>query len=323
MGYAALAICMSVLAFTAVSTVISLASALLVRVLSPRLERLAPQPRARAYLRLRLAPSVAGLAFVAALFLPAFILLEPRDAGETVGPQMILLVLAASLIVARCLREASLSWGATRRLVRAWLREGERLSLPGFAARHAYAVPAPFPVVAVVGLWRPLLFVSRRVIDACSDAELDAILAHEAEHLRRRDNLKRLIMRVAPDVLAFTPAARGLEIAWQQAAEEAADEAAGPDRSLDLAAALLKVARLANGAVAEPLPVAAFCQGGDIARRVRLLTDPAASRPAPIAPERGPWPALLAGVAAVAAAVALGALPRVHALTELVVAYLQ
>ena len=323
MSYAALALCLSVLAFAAVGAVASAASALLAGVLAPRLERLPPRRRARAYLRLRLAPSVAGLAFVAALFLPAFILLEPPDSGETVGPRMILLALAASLIVARCVREASLSWGATRRLVAAWLRKAERLSLPGYVACRAYAVPSPFPVVAVVGLWRPFLFVSRRVIDACSDAELDAILAHEAEHLRRRDNLKRLIMRAAPDMLAFTPAARGLERAWQQAAEESADEAAGPQRSLDLAAALVKLARLANGTVAAPLPVAALCQGGDIARRVDRLTGPAASRSGGDGNVRGPWAAMLASATALAAAVALGALPRVHALTELVVAYLQ
>lgn len=321
MNYAGLAVCLALIAFAISSTVASVASGLLLRLFETRLQRLSSRLRERAYLWLRLAPTASGLLFVCLFFVPAFLWLEPRDGVEKVGAKIILVTLAAAVPLLRSAHDALVSRRATRARVAEWLADAVPLRLPGFSLCRAYVVKAPFPVVAVVGIRRPFLVVSRAVIDACSDDELAAILAHEAAHVERRDNLKRLLMVIAPDLLARTALARNLERGWQQASEEFADRRAGAPRALDLAAALVKVARLAQRSVAPPATVSAFCQGGDITRRVVRLT---ASR-APDHDIAGRSPALLGLTIAAGATllIASGALHHVHVLTELAVTLLQ
>jgi len=71
--------------------------------------------------------------------------------------------------------------------------------------------------------------------------ELQAALNHEVAHVRRRDNLKKLMLRC----VAF-PGMTGLEAAWLEATEMAADDAAvsNAGEALDLASALVKLSRL-------------------------------------------------------------------------------
>src|SRR5262249_45354693 len=144
----------------------------------------------------------------------------------------------------------------------------------------AFVVNIGFPIVAVVGLFRPRLIVSRVVLDACGEAEMQAILAHEAWHLVRRDNIRRVLLSAAPDVLSWLPRAVRFSEEWQRASEEAADDAAarlGPAGRVHLAEALVRVARLApaSGHVLScPLPASALYRGESIERRVRRVLDP-------------------------------------------------
>jgi hypothetical protein len=296
-------------------------SALLHAALATRLERLPAHRRASAYLSLRLAPTAAGALFAGLIFLPAFLLFEPRNSGEQVSAAILALTLLATVPLLRCGREAVAAWRSTRARVTGWLTDAEPLRLRDTPSCPAYVVHAPFPVVAVVGVRRPFLVVSRTVLETCSGDELSAILAHEATHLRRRDNLKRLLMLTTPDLLAGTAAARDMELRWQRASEEAADDGAGSQRSLDLAAALVKVARLAQGLPAPPATMAAFCRGDDIARRVTRLT---ADRPRARAGRvRGSLLAGLALASATALVLTAGTLESVHAVAELFVTLLQ
>jgi beta-lactamase regulating signal transducer with metallopeptidase domain len=138
------------------------------------------------------------------------------------------------------------------------------------------------------------------------------MITHECAHVSARDNVKRLLIRACPDPFG-TP--RHLDRAWAAAAEEAADAAAArirPSARLDLAQALIHVARLAVPRT--PELVSAFYLGGSIDARVRLLVDP----PADVAPPRWrrfavPALALLAAAAVVAAA------PAVYALLEIAI----
>jgi Zn-dependent protease with chaperone function len=67
---------------------------------------------------------------------------------------------------------------------------------------------------------------------------LQTALNHEVAHVSRRDNLKKLLLRF----VAF-PGMSGLETAWLEATEMAADDAAVSTAgdALDLAAALIKL----------------------------------------------------------------------------------
>jgi len=83
--------------------------------------------------------------------------------------------------------------------------------------------------------------------------ELQTALKHEVAHVRRRDNLKKLLLRF----VAF-PGMASLEAAWLEATEMAADEAAvsSAGEALDLATALIKLSRLVRAESASGQAVA-------------------------------------------------------------------
>ena len=220
---------------------------------------------------------------------------------------------------------AAVSAFATWRVERAWLRSAERLDFEPPAGVPAYAVDSFAPVVALVGVCAPKLIAAREVIDACNAHELSNIVAHERGHLHARDNLKRWLMACAPDALRWTPTHHAMVLAWDDAAEDAADDAAtaGEDVArMDLAALLIKVARLSpesgclTGATVSP-----FIARDRLDRRVRRLLS---STPIP-SPSRSSLPQPLLSVALGAAVLIIAsnpsALQTVHELVEAVVAF--
>ena len=187
---------------------------------------------------------------------------------------------------------------ATRRVRRTWLRDGRPLALDG-APAPAVSVAHPFPVVCVMGVLRPRIFVAETVLRALSPAELRALLAHERAHLTAGDNLRRLLLRACAP-LPWPALARRLEGRWQDASEGAADVRA--DAGLDLASALVATARLTPPGARLELGAAAFHTGGAVARRVRrLCAGPDAAVADPRSTSVIP---LLAGLALVAGAAA-------------------
>src|SRR5947209_20522386 len=96
--------------------------------------------------------------------------------------------------------------------------------------------------MTAVGIIRPRVLLSDTAEALLLPDELRSALRHEAAHIRRRDNLKKLLFRLA----AF-PGMSQLEAAWLEATELASDEAAVSNLSeaLDLAAALIKLSSLA------------------------------------------------------------------------------
>jgi len=178
------------------------------------------------------------------------------------------------------------------------------------------------PLASLVGIVRPRLFVSDRLLEILTAEERQAVVDHEAGHLRSLDNLKRTAMRFAPDWLALTPVGRELERAWEMAAEEDADDhAAGPDRarSLDLAGALVKAVRMTP---VPCMPVSNFCEQATVSRRLtRLLTD------SPAIPRRtkSVWPRVAGVLAASGTATLLSgpALKAVYSMTEAAIRLLQ
>ncbi|MCB0215532.1 MAG: M56 family metallopeptidase [Chloroflexi bacterium] len=92
------------------------------------------------------------------------------------------------------------------------------------------------------GLWRPRVCISDGLVELLDDAELLAVLDHEAHHGRHRDPLKILLGRSLASGLFFLPLAGALRNAYLAGKELSADAAAcrrGGD--LPLASALLKM----------------------------------------------------------------------------------
>jgi Zn-dependent protease with chaperone function len=262
---------------------------------------------------LRLLPTaIAGVGGL--IVAAAFILFEPRWDGENIGTVVPLAAaFAAALLTTTCWRGFRLVL-ATRRTTQAWLRHAQPITLRGISA-PALVVDSTFPVVTVIGLRRPRLMIARSVLDSCSPDELLAILAHEQGHIDRHDNLRRLLLSIAPDILNWLPVSAKMFAAWCDAAEEAADDDAartGADGRVRLAEALVKVARLApvNG-VEAPMPASALYRGESLERRVRRLLEARHRETSSFAPV---WSARAA--LTVLSVAGLTVLERVHELVE-------
>lgn len=312
MTYWLLGAALTLSTFAVVAAVLSVVSAGTAALLSRRLQAVAPADRAARLFRLRLVPALGAAMAALGLTLPVFLVFEPRDTVEAVPVALAALSGAALAIVARGAWRAVASWRATRAAVRRWIARGRRLDLG--APVPAFAIDDDFPLVAVAGFARPVLFIAERVLRECPDGEVRAMVAHECAHVTARDNLKRLWMRACPDVL---PRGGALERAWVAASEEAADAAAVsvcPASAYDLAQGLIRVARLAP--VAAPDLASAFYLGGSVESRVRRLVSP----PVPVA-VRSPRRFVLAAAALLAVGAGMFA-PAIHHAIETLVAVL-
>ena len=281
-----------------------------------------PVTRARRLLWLRALAPLASVTIALGIVTPAFAIFEPERPSEMAGPLVIALALMASTQLAISLWTAVASALRTRTAARAWLQSSEALAVDPPAGVPAYAIDSVAPIVALVGAFRPRLVAARIVIDACTASELAAIVAHECGHFHSRDNLKRWLMNCVPDVLRWTPIHRELASAWHDAAEDAADDAATPGDAAsraDLAALLIKIARLTPEPAWPAATVSPFVEPGGLNRRVRRLLAGEAAVAGRVTPA---FAAIVMCVATLAAAVVMRpeTLERLYGIIEAVIA---
>jgi len=257
---------------------INSALALLTWLSAPAAIRLAAQLRptvaARFVLALRLLPSSLSLFAVAGLCVPSYLWLEPQGMSEQAGWWCWVLTLLGVGTLIGCLLRVCRALGAALRYTRECRREGREL-LVRDDPRPVWVVDGGAPILAVAGVARPRIVISSGVLRELSSEQLDAALGHERAHLASRDNLKRFLVLLAPDVSPFCRCFVPLERSWAQFAEWAADDRAvggESERSLSLASALVRVARMGSAA---RLPGVAICfvanDAGLSARVDRLL----------------------------------------------------
>jgi len=233
--------------------------------------------RSKIIFGLRTLPIVAALIFVLAFIVPAYLLHEPEDSGEIVSAKLALIAILCATGVTIATFRVLQTWLSTRSLMRNWLTGSTQIGIGGVDL-PIHQISHQFPVLAVVGVFRPRIFVAETVLAALSENELRAAIAHEYGHLRGRDNLKRTILRICRDLVIF-PIGEGLDLAWAQTAEIEADEFAareGNRKALDLASAIVKISRIVPLGSTPTLPVGAYIiteRGGDLSSRVtRLLS---------------------------------------------------
>jgi len=281
----------------------------------------------------RVLPMTIAILITFGIILPAFILFEPDTPKETIGIKMAVVVCISAFGSAAAIYRIVASWWQTRQLIGDWMTtskpvEIEGVSMPAYKLRH------PFPVIAVVGIFRPRIFVAEQVFSELDKPELVAALSHEAGHISSFDNLKRVAMRVCRDLLVF-PLGKSLDSGWLLAAESAADEYAavrgGSGYALNLASALVKIGRITPIGQTQRLPIAAYLIEPDdtsLAQRVEGLLS-FADRPFGVT-ERSPcltsmfWASLaLTIVAAILIVTSTPFLQEVHEVTESVLHRLQ
>jgi Zn-dependent protease with chaperone function len=267
-----------------------------------------PRDAARWLLTLRLLPAAFATLVVAALCVPSYLRFEPRVAREEVGIACVCAAILGAAIGAAGIYQA------LRALVRSrlYLRrcggvesrvEGEKV----WIVRHSAGL-------ALAGIVHPRLLISVTAWNDLSGDQLAVALRHERAHRVSRDNMKRLLLLLAP---AIFPRLRALESAWAKCSEWAADDHAAEgdaNRSLALAAALVRVARLQSGIAMPPMVTSLVEADEDLSFRVERLLHPAPLNEANLRPAA----IALFGVALLIAASAMSPawLHLVHQLLE-------
>jgi Zn-dependent protease with chaperone function len=233
--------------------------------------------RARFLFSLRILPAVLAFLTVSLLLIPAYLAHEPRHAAETVSFKLALLAIFSATGIAVSVYRGIGTHRATANLTSDWLRQGKPIQIPGIDIR-SYEINHAFPLIGIVGFLRPRLFVASQVLQVLTPEEISAAVAHENGHLTARDNLKRGLLQACRDALLIIPCGRLLDRSWSEASEEAADENAarqGNGVALDLASALVKIARIIPLGGRPTMPAGVFLLGDDetkgIKSRVRRL----------------------------------------------------
>jgi Zn-dependent protease with chaperone function len=278
----------------AVGLVVSLGGSAAVRAA----RRMRPRLAGRFLLALRLLPAALALFVVAGLCVPSYLWLEPEISAEEVGPGCLAAAILAAALwtisTARGVRAAARS----ARHARGCERLGRRSSLSG-SRLPVWILDAPAPLLALVGVFRSRVVISSSVRSALSAGQLAAALRHEEAHQVSRDNLKRLLLLLAPGLLPGFHGFDVIERGWTRFTEWAADDdaVAGDARlSLSLAAALVRIARMGGTPAPSPLSASFLGDSREISARVdRLLS------PTPAAPIRSRNPGLIVAALALAA----------------------
>lgn len=244
--------------------------------LAPSAEKWSAKRRADIIFALRFFPFLGSLIFVLAFLLPAYLLFEPYNTKEVITFKLAVPAFISAVGTAFAVYRVGGSWWKTRRLVADWLADAELIRVAD-AEIPVYCIRHPFPLIAVVGVFSPKMFVARQIFDSLDEKEFRAAIAHECAHLIAHDNFKRLVLGICRDSLVL-PFARKLDGLWAKIAESAADEYAvrtgDATTALDLAAAILKISRI-TPENAQPTMLASASmlteQTGDVAWRVRRL----------------------------------------------------
>jgi len=295
LSYALRLVCLSFASFFLLNAAASMLVWLLSDFLIRSAEKTVPRSAARFLLAVRLLPFFFGALFVLALCIPSYLWLEPHATAERVGSLCILFgILGAGLFFISATRAARAVLASVRhvRLCSAAVLQHPASGAPS----DLVVVDAKAPLLAMSGVLRPRLLVSQVVLDGLSPDQLGVVLSHELAHRRSRDNFKRFLFLLAPDLLPFLHPLRDLERTWSRFSEWAADDeatAGDPLRAVSLAAALVQVARLGASPELPYLSTSLLADDRDLSLRVERLLCPSS----PAAPCRSRRETGLAGSA--------------------------
>jgi Zn-dependent protease with chaperone function len=202
--------------------------------------RLSARATADLLLAVRIMPLAVSALVTLGFMVPSFLLLEPHSIDEPIGAIPLILGCCGAVFFVVGVFKATSAQVSTSQLVNGWL--GEATAVTAGATVPIFRIRGVIPALIAVGIGKPKVLISEAAAAALTEPELQTALRHEVAHVRRRDNLKKLLFRFC----AF-PGMQALEDAWSQAAEMAADDVAvsSSNEALDLASALIKLSRFA------------------------------------------------------------------------------
>lgn len=183
------------------------------------------------------AGALAGLATVL-LVLAAFDTMSVHVLGAvgeatryTDRPTLPIAIVAAIAAVGGAIAASSLvvgGWTLVSRGVTSWrfMRVSRRFGELSVADRRVLVVPRRRPEAFCAGLLCPRVFVSEGALDLLGGPELEAVVAHEAHHARRRDPLRMALADALAEGWFLFPALRDLSHRYSRLSELDADDAA-------------------------------------------------------------------------------------------------
>ncbi len=196
--------------------------------------------------------------------------------------------------------------------IRAAVRRSAPLSIPSSVEiRSAAGLLEP----GVVGLWRPVLLLPEGITDRLTSSELEAVIAHELCHVRRRDNLFSSIHMVLEAIFWFHPLVWWIGARLLEERERACDESVLTlgNQPRVYADAILNVCKLYTES---PLVCVSGVTGSDIKRRIEAIMRNRIGLKLNSAKKfvlAAAGVAALAGPVAVGVLIAVGHLPAIHA----------
>jgi beta-lactamase regulating signal transducer with metallopeptidase domain len=260
-------LCLCLASFFAVNAVVGLFLFAASRHVTQLAGKMRPRFAAAFLFFLRLLPAALGTVAVFALCVPSYLLLEPKAASERVGVTCLLMACAGVLVWVASLFRASRAVAASLRCNKSWEQAGVRQAGEWIVASDA-------PLLALSGMLRPRLIISQGVLRSLSPDQLHAALLHENAHRTSRDNLKRLLLLLVPEVLPFVPSFAALDRNWARFREWAADDEAvqgDSQRALSLATALLTVARMGSAPRLSFLHTSLVAEDHNLSERIERL----------------------------------------------------
>ena len=158
-----------------------------------------------------------------------------------------------------------------------WLVQWRRLSAVARSAK-ASSLQAPVPIrttpellePGLVGILHPIILLPDAVARQLASREIDAILAHELAHWRRKDNLLALVHMLVEAVFWFHPLIWFIGGRLVEESERACDDSVldSGRKPLDYAETILRVCRLTCHS---RLPCASGISGSDLDRRITAI----------------------------------------------------
>ena len=166
--------------------------------------------RAEILFVMRTGPPAVAIIWIAAFIIPSYLEYEPYSTNEFVSLKLGIIATISAVGVGLAIWRGLRSWLATRNLLKRWMMNSTPIELEGVAV-PAFRLDYAFPIIAVVGMLRPRLFVAEQVLKTLSAEELAAAIAHECGHLVAHDNCKRSLMRASRAALLMIPCGTSLD----------------------------------------------------------------------------------------------------------------
>jgi uncharacterized protein (TIGR03435 family) len=165
-------------------------------------------------------------------------------------------------------------WWRKWRQIRAVVREATSQEVA--ADVHVLSSPSLLEP-GIFGVVRPVLLLPEGILDRLTSAQLDAIIAHEMCHVRRRDNLTFALHMVVETIFWFHPLVWWIGARLVEAREHACDEAvleSGCEAEV-YAEGILNVCKFY---VESPLACASGVSGSDLKERITRIMAHRATR---------------------------------------------